>query len=83
MAERKRILFDDSEKGSDWVVSYYLGEQEFDDSFDELNRTEIILTAESFEIAVRYAQQYLRKMKSEDETSAEWANAEILSIELY
>lgn len=80
---RKRILFEDSEiDGPEWVVTYYTGYSEYDDEFESNDTTEIILTAEDFEHAVHYAQQYLRKMQSEEETSDEWASAEILSIEI-
>lgn len=81
--ERKRILFNDTEQGPDWVVVYHLGYSDFDDEIDNNDVVEIILTATSFDIAVRYAQQYLRKMQTEEETSEKWAQAQILSVELY
>ena len=82
MTTRKRILFEAEDEGPEWVVVYYLGSNEFDDEFESNDTTEIILNAESFELAARYAQQYLRKMKSDEDTSEMWANAEILSVEL-
>lgn len=66
-----------------WVASFHLGEEELDDSFDEENVVEINIEADSFEDAVKYAQQYLRKMQIEEETAEQWANAQILAVELY
>ena len=83
MAERKRIIFDDDTDNMDWVVVYHLGYDEIDDNPDATETIEIILSAYDFDTAVKYAQQYLRKMQTEEETSEEWANAQILSIELH
>ena len=80
---RKRILFEEDNIGPEWVVTYHLGLSDFDDSFDETETKEIVLNAPDFDTAVRYAQQYLRKMQSEEETSDMWSNAQILSIELH
>ena len=82
MITRNRILFEDKDEGPEWVAVYYLGSDELDDSFEETDKTEIILNAVDFEAAVRYAQQYLRKMQSDDETSDQWKDAQILSVEL-
>ena len=80
--ERKRILFEDNDQGPEWVVVYHLGYLEFDDDVDSSDITEIVLNAPDFDIAVRYAQQYLRKMQVDEETSDSWADAQILSVEL-
>ena len=80
--ERKRILFEDNDQGPEWVVVYHLGYLEFDDDVDSSDITEIVLNAPDFDIAVRYAQQYLRKMQVDEETSDIWADAQILSVEL-
>ena len=79
MINRKRILFEDKDNGPEWVVVYHLGYDEIDDNMDDTDTTEIVLNAFDFETAVKYAQQYMRKMQSEEETSEEWANAQILS----
>ena len=79
---RKQILFEENDNGPEWVVEYHLGQSEFDDSLEDSETTEIVLNAEDFNMAVKYAQQYLRKMKSEEETSDLWKDAEILSIQL-
>ena len=81
--ERKRILFDDNETGPEWVVTYHLGYSDFDDDIDNNDVVEIILNAPSFDTAAKYAQQYLRKMQVEEETSSEWSQAQILSVELH
>lgn len=82
MLLRKRILFEDVDEGPEWVAVYYLGSEELDDSFEETDKTEIILNAVDFETAVKYAQQYLKKMQSDEETADQWRDAQILSVEL-
>ena len=82
MTDRKRILFEEEDIGPEWVVSYHLGYSEFDDDMNSSDVTEIVLNAPNFDIAVRYAQQYLRKMQSEDNTATLWADAQILAVEL-
>ena len=83
MENRKRIIFDDSVEGNDYVVVYHTGYAETDDSFENDETTEIVLTAPDFDTAVRYAQQYLRKMQTDDATADDWAGAQILSVELH
>lgn len=79
---RKRILFEEDE-GYTWVATYHLGYAEFDDLEDTNETKEILFHAPDFDTAVKYAQQYLRKMQTEEETSTEWESAEILSVELH
>ena len=81
--ERKRILFTDNDYGEEWVVVYHFGLNEFDDDLEAEESTEVIFKATSVEVAVRYANQYLKKMQLEEETADKWANAEIVSVELY
>lgn len=83
MINRKRILFEAEDEGPEWVVVYHMGSTEFDDDMNNSETTEITLNAPDFETAVRYAQQYLRKMKSEEDTAEEWADAEIQAVELH
>ena len=83
MANRKQIIFDDYTDGNSYVVVYHLGYEESDDSFDETETVEIELKAPDFDTALKYAQQYLRKMKTEEDSADTWANAEIVSIEQY
>lgn len=83
MNNRKRILFEDQDEGLEWVVVYHMGYSEFDDDIDGSDIVEITLTAPDFDVAVKYAQQYLRKMQTEEETSSEWKDAQILSVELH
>ena len=81
--ERKRLVFADDTSSPEWVATYSLSYPEIDDSFDDSSDdlTEIIFNAVDFDVAVRYAQQYLRKMQTEEETQDVWATAEIISIE--
>ena len=68
--------------GENWLVTYELQEKldEYDDSMEvDNNIVEIIITASNFDLAVKYAQQYIRKMQS---TDSDWINANILSVQL-
>lgn len=78
--DRIQLTINDNTSDPLWVVTYYLGESEFDDDLDDSSKIEAELHAPDFNYAVRYAEQYLRK-KSIEDTS--WKDAEILSIELY
>ena len=82
MINRRRILFEDVDEGLEWVVTYYFGNDEFDDDMNSTNTEEIVLNAINFDTAVRYAQQYLRKLQSDDETKEQWRDAQILAVEL-
>lgn len=79
---RTRLLIEEDE-GPEWIAVYYLGSATLDDNLTDEDTIEISLHAEDFETAVRYAQQYLRKMQTESETAETWKTAEILSVELY
>lgn len=84
MANKKYLIFEDTdEEGDLWVVTYSLSSEEYDDSFEDNTRREVQFVAVDFETAVRYAQQYLRKMQLEEDTATEWASAVITSVELY
>ena len=83
MDRRKKILFEDIEEGYEWIAQYYLGHDEIDDFNEENNIVEISFTAPNFDTAVKYAQQYLRKMQTEEQTAQEWAQAEVLAVQLY
>ena len=73
---------DDEEiEGPEWLVVYHLGEDEADDSFEDTYTEELVLTATTFEDAVKYAQQYIRKMQADPDTKDRWINAEIISID--
>ncbi len=78
-----RVINEDGEEeqGPQWSVIYHLGEPESDDSFEDTYTKEVVITAPNVEAAVRYAQQYVRKMKADPNSSSMWENAEIISIE--
>ena len=80
---RKHLLFEETDEGPEWVVVYHLGYAEIDDDMSENDMTEVVFNAPDFDTAVRYAQQYLRKMQTEEESSDDWSEAEILSVELH
>ena len=65
----------------DFVVVYYFGStEELDDSMDNTDTEEVTIQAPSIDIAVRYAQQHIRKMQFEN-VDLKWNSAEILSID--
>ena len=82
MKTRKHILFEEETSDPEWVVVYHLGYSEFDDDMLDDNTEEIIINALNFDVAVKYAQQYLKKMQTEEETADKWQNAQILSLDL-
>lgn len=82
MITRKRILFEAEEDGPEYVATFQLKESDIDDDFNSSDVREVIMNAPDFESAVKFAQQYLRKMQIEEETAAEWEDAEILSVQL-
>ncbi len=81
---RYRIINEDEPAATElqWAATFYLGESDIDDTFEDTATTEVIIEAPDFETAVKYAQQYIRKMQTESETKDLWSDAEILSIEL-
>lgn len=85
MRDRKYLIIEgaDSTEDPQWVVSYMLSNTEYDDDLEEDNIQEVMFQAPEVGVAVRYAEQYLKKMQTEEETSAEWAEATILSVALY
>ena len=80
--DRKRIIFDDAEAGQEWVAAYHLGMSDYDDDMSSNDIAEISFNAADFDTAVKYAQQYLRKMQIEEETADKWTSAEIMSVEM-
>lgn len=80
MAERKRIIFDENSNGPEWVATYLLGMPDVDDSIEDENTVEILLNAEDFETAVKYTEQYLKKMQLEE--AEIWEDAQIMSVQL-
>lgn len=83
MIDRKRLLIEEEESELEWIVVYHLGYSDFDDEIENNDIVEVKLNADDIDTALRYAQQYLRKMQTEEETSEEWSSAQILSIERY
>lgn len=83
--KRFTLLTEDENEGPKWTVTYYLGENELDDSFEleEDSYIEVIMQGVDFEEVSKYAEQYLRKMKLEEDTATKWQHAEIISIELF
>ena len=82
MIEPRNLLVEEETAEPEWVVVYHLGYADFDDDFDNNDMREATFNAPDFDTAVKYAQQYLRKMQTEEETASQWSSAQILSIEL-
>ena len=77
--ERINLEFDNA-SGPTWVVTYILSSDEYDDEFEDTATQEVSFQAVDFTKAARYAEQYLRKKQSEDES---WADASIVGIEQF
>lgn len=77
--KRLHLEFTD-DTGPEWVAAYYLGYNEYDDEPNSEDSFEIQFIAKDFETAVKYAQQFLRKQKSEKDS---WESAELLSVSRY
>lgn len=75
----RRSLFEgDGEEGPEWVISFATGLQEdFDDNYEDDGTHDIKINAPDAETAVKYAEQYARKMRLEDDS---WQGAEIVSV---
>jgi len=72
---------DNEEEGVEWLIQFQLASDEFDDSFDQDYKEEVVIVAPDFDTAYKYAQQYVRKMQLDSETSAQWKGAEIVSVD--
>lgn len=81
-AQKDRAIFEDVTEGPEWEVTFYLGESDIDDSFEDNSRKIVRFNAPDFDAAKKYADQYIRKMQLDNETADEWMNATILGIEL-
>lgn len=70
----KPKLFEDSgeETESKFTAKYIL---------DDGNVSTVTLDADSFDSAVKYALQYVRKMQLDDSTADQWSDAKLLSLE--
>ena len=73
-----QLMEDEEEDIIQWDVQYQLkSADEYDDDIDGNNIREVIIEADDFDTAVKYAEQYARKSAHEDSS---WADAEIISI---
>lgn len=71
----------EEESGIEWLIQFHLVDSDYDDSFDEDYREEVVIVAPDFETAYKYAQQYIRTMQMKSETKELWQNAEIVSVD--
>jgi len=79
-AEERTIIETDEEASGTWAVVYQLAVDEVDDSFDDDSQVEVMIEANSFNEASKYAEQYLRMKQNDSKTADKWNNAEIISI---
>jgi len=63
-----------------WLVKFHLGSEEFDDSFDD-EFEEVIIEASNVSDALKFAEQYARKMQLDSTTSSDWKDYEIVSVD--
>ena len=74
---------DELEEGPEWSVIVQLSDDTIDDDFDDENASEeVIINAPDIDTAIKYAQQYVRKMQKSEDTAEQWVDAEIISIRL-
>ena len=71
---------DDIQDLLEFVVTVHFSESDIDDSMEDLSQEQFTIEAVDIETALKYAQQYIRKMQFESEDS-KWEDAEILSID--
>ena len=77
------FLDEDDNTTAEWAIVFQLNSDDtIDDDFSETPFKEVVIQADDFDSAVKYAQQYIRKMTLNSETHDQWVNAEVVSIDL-
>ena len=75
---------DDTQNKTDpeWIATIGFKEPEIDDSMDNMEYEEISVLAPDFDTAVKYVDQYVRKMQLDETADSKWKDATILSVQL-
>ena len=87
-SQRHRIKLmlesDDTQNKTDpeWIATIGFKEPEIDDSMDNMEYEEISVFAPDFDTAVKYVEQYVRKMQLDETADSKWKDATILSVQL-
>ena len=87
-SQKRRIKLmlesDDTQNKTDpqWIATIGFKEPEIDDSMDNMEYEEISVFAPDFDTAVKYVEQYVRKMQLDETADSKWKDATILSVQL-
>lgn len=75
---------DDTQNKTDleWIGTIGFDEPEIDDSMEDMEYEEISVFAPDFDTAVKYVDQYVRKMQLDETADSKWKGATILSVQL-
>lgn len=75
---------DDTQNKTDpeWIATIGFEEPKIDDSMDNMEYEEISVLAPDFDTAVKYVEQYVRKMQLDETADSKWKDATILSVQL-
>lgn len=75
---------DDTQNKTDpeWIATIGFKEPEIDDSMDNMEYEEISVFAPDFDTAVKYVDQYVRKMQLDETADSKWKDATIFSVQL-
>lgn len=75
---------DDTQNKTDleWIGTIGFDEPEIDDSMEDMEYEEISVFAPDFDTAVKYVDQYVRKMQLDETADSKWKDATILSVQL-
>lgn len=71
-----------NKNGPEWIATIGFEEPEIDDSMDNMEYEEISVFAPDFDTAVKYVDQYVRKMQLDETADSKWKDATILSVQL-
>lgn len=75
---------DDTQNKTDpeWIGTIGVEEPEIDDSMEDMEYEEISVFSPDFDTAVKYVDQYVRKMQLDETADSKWKDATILSVQL-
>ena len=87
-SQKRRIKLmlesDDTQNKTDpeWIAMIGFDEPKIDDSMEDMEYEEISVFAPDFDTAVKYVDQYVRKMQLDETADSKWKDATILSVQL-
>lgn len=66
----------------EWIATIGFDEPEVDDSMEDMDYEEVSVFAPDFDTAVKYVDQYVRKMQLDETADSKWKDATIFSVQL-